>query len=246
MDWRARLYESYVTSGQARLGPEGARAFYRVTGPMVRHVIRKHMPAEKSARIVDLGCGVGSFVHWLREAGYTDVQGYDLSAEMVEAAHAAGVTSVQQSDMTAVLAATPDASVDAYVVFDVLEHLPTETLFSACDDIARTLKPGGTLVAHVPNAGAVFGALVRYGDLTHERAFAPSSIRQLLMATGLAEVRCYEDVPVVKGGVSAVRFLLWHLLSLWHRVLFAAETGVTSTILSQNMLVVARKPRPPR
>lgn len=244
MDWKTRIYQAYVSTGQARIGEGGAVEFYKVAGPFLREVIRRHMPQERGARIVDLGCGLGALVYWLRQAGYTNVEGYDFSGEVVQAARAAGNEHVHQGDLGSVLAALPEASVDAFAVFDVLEHLPAQELFDACDAMHRALKPGGLVLAHVPNAGAVFSGVVRYGDLTHERAFAESSARQLFRATGFEDVRCFEDTPVAHGPASAVRLVLWTLMSLWHRLLFAAEAGVTRTILTQNMLVEARKPKP--
>jgi hypothetical protein len=41
---------------------------------------------------------------------------------------------------------------------------------------------------------------------------------QLLLASGFAEVRCYEDTPVVHGVPSALRWVVWKGM----RALFAA------------------------
>ncbi|MCP1109633.1 radical SAM (seleno)protein TrsS [Ohessyouella blattaphilus] len=39
----------------------------------------------KKARMIDLGCGTGETVKWLRDAGYEEVQGLDASPEMIAA-----------------------------------------------------------------------------------------------------------------------------------------------------------------
>jgi hypothetical protein len=97
------------------------------------------------------------------------------------------------------------------------------------------------VVIHVPNAEGIFGMRIRYGDLTHENCFTPQSINQALMACGFDGMACFEDKPIVHGLKSFIRFVLWEVLSLPYRLLLIAETGNTKMILSQNMLVVAKK-----
>jgi hypothetical protein len=84
---------------------------------------------------------------------------------------------------------------------------------------------------------------MRYGDLTHEIAFTRESIAQLLRSSGFAEVRCFEDAPIVHGAKSAVRWVLWKMIRLALRVYIVAETGDTGRecIFSQNLLAVATK-----
>ncbi len=43
----------------------------------------KMLPAEKEATILDLGCGVGGLVPFLKEAGYKNYLGIDFSSELV-------------------------------------------------------------------------------------------------------------------------------------------------------------------
>ncbi|MGH9856905.1 MAG: class I SAM-dependent methyltransferase, partial [Acidobacteriota bacterium] len=42
------------------------------------------LPADKQCRIIDLGCGLGHFLHALQAAGYQNILGVDASAECVE------------------------------------------------------------------------------------------------------------------------------------------------------------------
>lgn len=240
-DWRQRLYDAYVSSGQAQLAGGEALNRYHMAGPSHRKTIADHMPADKSATIVDIGCGAGGFLYWLKQAGYTEISGYDLSPQMVEAAAAAGMSEVKLGEAKAVLASFPEGSLDVVVMMDVLEHLTREELFETGDLVYRALKPGGRFVAHVPNAEGIFGSRIRYADLTHELAFTRVSAGQYLSTVGFREVTCYEPRPIAKGLKSTVRLGLWVTMSAWYRLLHAAETGVFDVILSQNMLIVADK-----
>jgi cyclopropane fatty-acyl-phospholipid synthase-like methyltransferase len=53
---------------------------------------------DRSARILDLGCGHGVFIYFHREAGYTNVVGVDKSPEQV--AEATGCSYVSQGTET--------------------------------------------------------------------------------------------------------------------------------------------------
>ncbi|WP_296584866.1 bifunctional 2-polyprenyl-6-hydroxyphenol methylase/3-demethylubiquinol 3-O-methyltransferase UbiG [Xanthobacter sp.] len=238
-DWRGRLYDAYVSSGQ---GGGSAKEGFRTQKPYYSALVARHLPADRSSAILDLGCGAGGLIHTLKSLGYTAVRGADFSAEMVAEAHAAGVTEVVEADLFSYAASVEDDSLDVVFLMDVLEHLDRPTLFHACDEVLRILKPGGRLIVHVPNAGGIFGALIRYGDLTHERAFTEGSLRQLFSVAGFARSDCYEDKPVPHGIKSLVRAVLWGIGTFPFRLLYAAETGRFGCILSQNLLCVARAP----
>lgn len=101
---------------------------------------------------------------------------------------------------------------------------------------------GGRLIVHVPNAQGIFGMRVRYGDLTHERAFSPKSIKQLLRTAGFSNIQVFEDKPIVHGFASLCRRLLWTALTLVPRLLLLTESpSAESLALSQNILVTAVK-----
>jgi hypothetical protein len=124
---------------------------------------------------------------------------------------------------------------------DILEHFTKQELFDYLDIVYLSLKQGGIVVIHVPNGEGVFGMRIRFGDLTHENCFTSQSMNQALTTCGFDGILCYEDKPIVHGFKSFIRSILWEVLSLPYRLLLIAETGNTEMILSQNMLVVARK-----
>jgi 2-polyprenyl-3-methyl-5-hydroxy-6-metoxy-1,4-benzoquinol methylase len=238
-DWRRRLYDRYVSSGQ---GGKSASSGYRSEAPFINKIIAWHIPADRGIRIIDLGCGAGGKLYWLKRAGYSNISGVDFSPEMVNAALGAGISEVRLGDLQTELSATANDSVDVVLVLDVLEHLERRVLFEVCDEIFRILKPGGRIVAHVPNAEGIFGSRVRYGDLTHELAFTSSSIRQLLQTIGFREVKCYEDRPIPHGVKSCIRAFLWYVGTMGFRAIYAVETGSFDCILSQNLLATAIVP----
>jgi len=242
--WKSRLYDAYVSTGQAAARPTVAAAHspaavFAPFAAQVRHFIATYMPPDREARIADLGCGDGAILHFLLEAGYRRVIGIDVSDEQIQRAHGLGLSQVRRGDIDTFLASADDRSFDVILLIDVLEHLTREELFAVLDGVARVLRSGGVCIAHVPNAEGLYGMRIRYGDLTHEQAFTSRSIAQAFAAVGFRTVTAFEERPVVHGLRSLVRRGLWEAGTLPHRLLLAAETGTWGAILSQNLVVRA-------
>jgi SAM-dependent methyltransferase len=238
-DWKSRFYAAYVSSGQASDTGEAAEDLFRPRKAFLNHIIATHLPSDRTARIVDLGCGPGALLYFLEQAGYRNVAGVDVSEEQIAVAARLGISSASCATLEDFLAAQGDASVDAVLAIDILEHFTRPEIMEMLAAVHRVLKPGGRCVAHVPNSDGLFGMRIRYGDFTHELALNPSSARQVFRVAGFREVRCFEDKPRVHGPASLVRRVIWDLGTLPSRLLLAAESGVTRAVLSQNMMIEA-------
>ena len=240
-DFRARIYDHYVHSRHAALAPATLDGLAG-QAPYQRRMIRQHFPADREARILDLGCGHGNLVHFAREAGYRNVMGVDRSPEQVAEAKRLGIEGVVEGDLMETLATLPDASQDVVVAFDVIEHFTREELLPFVDEVHRVLRAGGKWIIHTPNGESPFFGRIRYGDFTHEQAFTATSMGQLLLSSGFGDVRSYEDAPIAHGVKSAMRVAAWKAIRVALRFYLAAETGSPgSGILSQNFLTVAVK-----
>lgn len=240
--YRTRIYTHYVQARTQALAPE-TLAGLAPRAPYLRRLVRAQFPADKHAAVLDLGCGHGALLYFAHEAGYTNLRGVDGSPQQVAAARRLGIAGVAEGDLRDALAAQADASLDVVVAFDVIEHFTRDELLPFVDQVQRVLKPGGRWIIHVPNGESPFGGRMRYWDLTHELAFTRTSLGQLLLSSGFADVRCFEDAPVVHGAKSALRWLLWKGFRGMLRLYIAAETGDAggAHIFSQNLLAVARK-----
>lgn len=241
--WKARLYEQY-TSGHVVPEGESLRTQLAARMPYLQRMVRRHFPTERSARILDLGCGYGALLVALHDAGYKNISGVDASREQIEAARSLGEFDVMRTDLLAYLRTQSDESFDVIAALDVLEHLTREELLILVDEVARVLRRGGRFIVHVPNGDAIASGAVRHGDLTHELAFTPASLRQLAHACGLKAVEFIEDRPTPHGIISAMRAFLWWLMTINFRLLRMAETGCSyrEPILSQNLLAVLLRP----
>jgi len=242
IDYRARLYARYVQKRRCVLAPATPDGF-RPRAPYLMRVIRRYFPPERSARVLEIGCGHGALLYFARRAGYTQLHGIDTSPEQVAAAVRLGIADVEQGDLLQALRRTPANSCDVVVAFDVLEHFTKHELLDVVDEVHRVLTVGGRWIIHAPNGESPFVGSVRYGDFTHELAFTRESMTQLLLASAFAEVRCFEDAPVVHGVPSALGWVAWKGMRALLRLYVAAETGNPgrACIFSQNFLTVALK-----
>jgi len=107
-------------------------------------LIRRHVPLE-GRRILDIGCGIGTFVQRLRQFS-PHVYGVDVDQERVRR----GATSLPYLAV-AVSEHLPfaDATFDVVLLHEVLEHVGDDrlTLGEAC----RVTRPGGRIVIYCPN-----------------------------------------------------------------------------------------------
>lgn len=111
----------------------------------------RHIPsaARPKAVLADVACGGGLLAPHVAGLGYHHV-GFDLGEPGLRLARAHGVTAVRADARRLPL---PDGSVDVVVAGEVLEHVPD--LPAVVAELARVLRPGGTLVADTLAATAL-------------------------------------------------------------------------------------------
>ena len=113
--------------------------FYPIYVAKMRWVRRILGQVPKDARIADLGCGEGILVEELRGQGY-DALGVDLHYES---------EAVVKDDITNTR--FESERFDVILCLDVLEHLQFADQVKALAEIRRLLRPGGRLIASLPN-----------------------------------------------------------------------------------------------
>jgi 2-polyprenyl-3-methyl-5-hydroxy-6-metoxy-1,4-benzoquinol methylase len=240
--YRDKFYNEYLaTSGVSSLDQIRVQLTHR--RPHIRQIIRSWIPKDRRAAILDLGCGYGAFLYFLKEAGYSNLKGIDESEQQVTMARALGLACVERQEILSHVQTQDSGTWDVVIVFDVMEHLTKPELIELTKDLHRVLKQGGRLIVHVPNGDAIFSGRVFFGDLTHETCFTPRSMQQLLSLCGFSIFSFVEDVPVIHGTKSLLRYVLWKTFRGLYRLVYVAETGDIgkNLILTQNFLAVACK-----
>jgi len=171
-----------------------------------------------AAPVLDIGCGRGELLGLLREAG-VEARGIDADADMAAYARGEGLD-VEQADLIEYLGRTPDGSLGAIFMGQVVEHLPGPTLAQSLGLAAAKLRPGGVLIAETINPLSPIALRNYFADLTHAQPLVPETLELLARQAGFAETeirflnepaeRLTEpDDPVIAANVRRLNELLF-------------------------------------
>jgi SAM-dependent methyltransferase len=171
-----------------------------------------------AAPVLDIGCGRGELLGLLREAG-VEARGIDADADMAAYARGEGLD-VEQADLIEYLGRTPDGSLGAIFMGQVVEHLPGPTLAQSLGLAAAKLRPGGVLIAETINPLSPIALRNSFADLTHAQPLVPETLELLARQAGFAETeirflnepaeRLTEpDDPVIAANVRRLNELLF-------------------------------------
>jgi SAM-dependent methyltransferase len=153
--------------------------------------------ADKTRRILDLGCGTGTMLAHLRQFG--EVEGFDADERAIDFCRERGEDRVRLLESTELPA--PDASFDVVTALDVLEHIADDN--RALREIARVLRPGGLLLATVPAHRWMWGA---QDEISHHfRRYSAAEMRGRVQGAGLDLERLTYFNALLFPPIAAVR-----------------------------------------
>jgi len=235
-----RAYDVYSDSGLGGFAtPEGSAAYasqYEIN-------YARHLPENRGTTFLDVGCGAGNYLGWLRGKGYDRLFGVDLSEVAVRHCRERGFDGVERVQDLVVYLDARRAAYDVISMNDVIEHFSHEELLPTLEAILRALRPGGSLLVKTLNMGNIGGLYMRYNDFTHRLGFTETSVKQALLAAG------FHRVDVLPYGVptTSARGRVWSAVGgLWRRVfgtLLLLDVGIDRPrVLSKTLLAVAYAP----
>lgn len=166
---------------------------------MLRRLLELHAPTQRPLRILDAGCGTGATMRALEPLG--EVWGCDLSEEALAMSRERGAQHLRCCDVTGLQ--FEDASFDAVVTADVLEHVPDDR--RAVAEMARVLRPGGVLVAAVPAHRYLWSE--HDEALSHLRRYERDEFVELVEGAGLQMKKLSEAVMLALPAVLLYRGL---------------------------------------
>ena len=205
-DELAGLYENYYTHKVADQGSylEGAGAAKRFFSLILkalnklvgldrqrRELAEMYLESRLPGRVIDMGCGDGGKMVLLRQLGW-QVEGQDVDPLAVKAARELTGETVHEGRISDLELGSN--TYDAVVMHHVLEHVADPVkFFRHC---AILVKPGGRLVATVPNFASTrhrcFGRAWRgLEPPRHLYHFAPANLQLLAAKAGMLEARVF-------------------------------------------------------
>lgn len=198
----------------------------------------KHwLPIDRTLKILDVACGEGALLTFLKEKGYKNLSGFDISEQNVAICHELGLTFVQKFNAEQLNKFRDVEKYDVIFALDILEHLPKQSANKFIKQIREKLKPNGCLVIQTPNMGSIFSCLCRYNDLTHEFGVTEHSLLHLLLLGGF-DANKVEIKPQWSASTVLGRFKETYLCLL-HQLIFIAEGAGRPRIPTKNLMARA-------
>jgi trans-aconitate methyltransferase len=201
------------------------------------------MPDDKDARLLDLGCGAGLLMEWLRNGvGFSKITGIDADLGQVKFAQSLNLDVEQVTEPWKWLKSKKEY--DVIIMKDVLEHIPDDIVLPMLTVVWQALSERGTLILTVPNANSSFASRYRYIDYTHLRSYTEVSLASELRRAGILNLEIRgDDVWRPRSLKGAGRLILKALVRTWRRLEAIAELGSEGLRipLSLNLLCVCRK-----
>jgi SAM-dependent methyltransferase len=181
-------------------------------GQLAKHV------GERSV-ILEVGCSSGYLLLELRRRFQSAlVIGSDSIAWLHRVSHRVPGVPLLRFDLTA--CPLPDATVDAVVALNVLEHIADD--FQAMRHIARILRPNGIAVIELPAGPHLYDSYDR--SLNHFRRYSMKDAKTLVGRAGLSVLRA--------SHIGASAYPAFALLKQIRRLLGSQISNLTTTRLA--------------
>jgi 2-polyprenyl-3-methyl-5-hydroxy-6-metoxy-1,4-benzoquinol methylase len=181
----------------------------------------RHVP--KSARILDVGAGAGSFCKRLLNQGYREIEAVEINTDWFQVpgipVHALDLQKEWADQL-------PEPAFDVVVTIEVIEHLENPWHFAR--QCARAVKPGGLILLSTPNIQStrsriqfLFDAEFRFfrqkdfEAVGHMTSLTQNQIRQVFESAGCERVESshsgHKGIPSPKSAKKAVRAAFYAL-----------------------------------
>jgi ubiquinone/menaquinone biosynthesis C-methylase UbiE len=140
---------------------------------------------KKSSRIIDVGTGTGAGLRLLRNLGFADVQGVDMSDEAIKYCAQKNLGQVRKGSICDL--PFSDDACDLVCATDVIEHVDDDA--QALRELSRVLSKDAHALITVPTFPSLWGLQDEVAH--HKRRYRLSPLLAAVKAAGLEPVRYY-------------------------------------------------------
>jgi 2-polyprenyl-3-methyl-5-hydroxy-6-metoxy-1,4-benzoquinol methylase len=187
------IFDNYIA------GAYGERKQEQFKFKLFEHNYKNYFPSDLNASLLDIGVGKGEMLTCMKDWGYVNYQGIDISPDTIDFCQSLGHPCLKVEDVPQWLK-KHEVRFDTIALLDVLEHVPKDSTVDLLKSIRASLVQNGTLLIQVPNMQAPDAQLHRYHDFTHEVGYTENSLRQVLLAAGFNNISFYGLEQFIFGG----------------------------------------------
>lgn len=233
--------------------------WYRILHQKVAGQIGKYFNNSRQISILDAGCGTGGLLLYLKNQGYTQLEGFDFSTDGVAFSQLRGLPVVQH-DLSKLADYCPQKQFDVIICNDVFTYFSDETITEILKNICTKLKPNGLFItnnnAHAAFAGVhdiVVGGQKRFVIADLKRLAQPAGLRvvfatywSFLLSPLIMAVRAWQRFQLRRGWVdltqqasdvavppAPINQMLYGLVKLEERLLQRGPFGSSVFVIMQ-------------
>jgi len=235
---RNKVYDNYLTThpfySSNPLNLEGSFRFFKTN-------YLKFLPVNKTARILDIGSGLGHFLAYAKSNNYKNFLGVDISKEQIDHCRKNITKKVQLINNLNSFLKENKNSFDFILMNDVIEHVQKEEIIETLSLVLTSLKKDGKVLIRTVNLKNRWGMAVRYMDFTHTVGFTEESIRQVMLIAGFKNVSLASEIHPTYDLKSFIRISLKRLFEFIYRLEYIASFGAFNPMLSNMLIAVGTK-----
>jgi 2-polyprenyl-3-methyl-5-hydroxy-6-metoxy-1,4-benzoquinol methylase len=200
---------------------------------------KKFMPPDKGINILDIGCGNGLFLEFLRNQEYKEIFGIDLSPENIEICKKKGLN-ISKEDAFSFLNKTKK-SFDLIVMNDIIEHIPKKEVIQLLKLVRSKLNKDGIVLIKTLNMSNPISLDTLYCDFTHEWGYTEKSIKQVCAFAGFENIEIKNLIiyPNIKF-LDWIFPILYKLIKLKYKIVFTFYGKKGNNTFSKNLLCIAK------
>lgn len=238
MSYQERYY-SYQTKARGLLSVHSLTSHFEKLRIWYEGRIQKFLPVNLNAKCLDIPCGYGNFLYFLRAKGYRNIAGFDLDESQVGLACLLELPA-KKGDAFDVLAESID-QFDLISSLDFIEHLSKDDALKFIEECRNRLNDGGVLILRTPCADGPFGAHDAWNDLTHKWGMTSNVLQTILELIGFSKVYILDERPVPTSLLNTIRWLVFLPTKAFASAFCMALGMRPPRIWTRSMIAVAYK-----
>jgi cyclopropane fatty-acyl-phospholipid synthase-like methyltransferase len=203
-------------------------------------LVLPHIKNFKEGRVVELACGPGIFLRYLKSNGFVNSFGVEFSEGYADLCKTQDIK-VIQADALLWLKNQPTGSIDAIIAIDFMEHLDKQTFIDFLDYVNLALSLNGCLILRGPCADSPFFGKNYYNDVTHETVFTSSALRVLMRLCSLEIISITDEFPSNLNNQNILKSSLIKISRFLLKTIIYTATGCEIDNLSPNIWLVAKR-----
>jgi 2-polyprenyl-3-methyl-5-hydroxy-6-metoxy-1,4-benzoquinol methylase len=194
---------------------------------------RKFFPEDKSAYVLDIGIGNGEMLSCMRNWGYANYEGIDISQSTINICKKRNLNCQLVNDTNEFLKQNPE-KYSVISLIHVIEHVSREDIIELIANCRNALKKDGVLIIETPNMANIDGLLMRYNDFTHVTGYTRQSLLQMLKLCSFENIQTPDVNVLVRKSlkITLLKFLqkIYLFFILFSRRIYGIQLDTTHDI----------------